>query len=275
MRNGYENIDVRQQPEYQELFDFAGELGEQVFDVVGDRMTRFEVEDYEDFLEDLLGAYWQPGAEEGPKSWSPLLPTEVGPQGLHILAEALKEGELNLTDMFIRDSMTFAWEKALLPTDNDIRDALNEAKEKVELDLDLGSIWEPLYDLVPDYSVYDYSGPDGREKIIEALMGRVYWGYGMEGKPIINFSFANAQPVGILRSADKEISMDELNREFVFLRDRLMEAFWEALAKEMKKSDPDNRVEWRAQWREELKDKPKVEAVQKELLEYLKGRRFE
>lgn len=270
MNNGFEVLDVREQPEYQEMFDFAGELGEQVINAAGDQYGGLlEASACWDILSDLLSDYFYSDADEGPKDWSPKLPQKVGHRGIELLCDALRKGDLNETDMFIRDSLTFAWEKAYLPTDDDIDHAVNEAKEWMGREYpDLGPIWEPLYEQPP------FSTFDTESKVVEGLMGKIDWAYGMSGKLVLTFNFIDAAPVWLLQSIDKKLSKDERDQELVFLRNSFMKIFWKTLQMTMDDSNADNRVDWRKQWKEELKDKPKVEAVQKELLEYLKGRRY-
>lgn len=267
MNNGFEIVRVQEQPEYQELFDMGGLLGERVQELANQEYAARVEDDCADLITTLLEDYWKPRVTEGPKDWSPKAAKQVGQNGVVRLCEALKAGELPETESFIRGSTEFAWEKAFLPTDNDIRHALQDALNKVSHEYGLSDVWLPLLQDAEDEAAEV-------SNILNSLMHKV-GGWVEHFQPYqIQFNFIMSQKVFELMWGSKRLDRKALNREFEYLRDAVMDAFWKILGKEMKADDPSSRVEWLKEWNEMLRDKLRVEAAQAEMLDYLKGRTY-
>lgn len=266
MIHGFEIIKVQDQPEYEKLFDMGGNLGERVQEMADqDYASRIEGDgDCGTLIHYLIEDYWDRAAEEGPKAWSPKPPKAIGPLGLNRLCKALRDGELPETESIIRDATYYAWDKAYLPTENDIRYALQDALSQVPHDYGLSDVWMPLLNDAENEA-------DEVSDILESLMHTV-GGFVEHFQPYqIQFNFMKSRKVGALQEADKDLDRRALDREFEYLRDAIMETFWEILEKDMKAADPPNRVEWQKEWVELLKDKKRVQAAQIEMLDYLKG----
>jgi hypothetical protein len=263
MNKGHEVINLYDHPKYQERFDFADELGETATNHADEHYRQVLEESCDDVLVDLLGPLYSHQFEETPKDWSPHPPKKVGPNGLKRLCEALRKGRLHVTDQFIRDSLTFAWEDALSPDNGDIDYALSEAKEKFQGDWIQEEIWDPVLEKVPFYK-----GPDGPENIAKDLM-RFVSQSGLNRA--ILFDFGVSPPVLALRRGQR-VSWPALDQELAYIRDLVMDEFFKKLEKIMDDSDPTNRVNWAVQWRADLRDEKRVKEVQAELLDYLKGR---
>jgi hypothetical protein len=270
MKNGFEKIDLAQDPRYQELFDLAGELGYMAIDHAGDTYMAFGEDHLKVLIMGLVGDLWNSSARNGPKDWSPYPQSGIGPDGVEILVKALEnyleDHQLERTDEFIRNSLTSAWETALLPTYRDMKYAVEDARNLVIQKAELGPLWDPLVH-GPAYKG-DFNDP---HEILRSLMDRVYYGWD-NGKTTLVFAPMDSQAVWTLTQVDKSVTTQQLDAEFVYLRDFLTGSFFEVLGETMADVDPGKRVSISKQWREDLADKRKVEAVQKELLEYLHGR---
>lgn len=187
----------------------------------------------------------------------------------------------------ILDSLTWAWELAYTPTAADGEDALTKAKDAAEIDLD-GEHWElflehppPALEIrAPSFTARKYWQ---EVDVIGALLNEVNY-VQKEGwhDRFLVFSFGYAQPVQDLMAAADKIGPEELERvrgwlerDFEDWQNKILRRFFEKLVREMKASDPGNRVDFRKQWKSMLEDQQTMEAVRKELTKFLRVGRKE
>jgi hypothetical protein len=270
MKAGFERIKIQDDPRWNELFDFGGELGEKAQDFAAEHVSGVLEMECWNVVTDLLGDFYRgSGYEESPKAWSPKLPTAVGDIGVDRICDGLRKGYLARTGQFIQDSLAFAYEKAILPDQSDVHDALLEASDTVEQEFELADLWTALIETgVPK----DADERQSATNILEMLLQKT--GYDVEWPGhfmFVTFRFLDAWPSLQIQEIDKSVTVPMLDREFVRLRDAVMTEFFKIIEKELKEADPETRMNWRSLWKRMLKeDKETVKDVQTELLEYLR-----
>jgi len=219
----------------------------------------------ESLIEDIMGTFYDSDADEGPREWAPR-PRKIGPEGVKKVCKAWHNREMEAVDSVIRDTIQYMYEDASIPDGGDIQHAIQEAKDKlideVELDYEL---WDPLLD----------KGWHEQDIMIQ-LMNEVNYNRAPRAYDrYIAFDFINAGVVKDLLAAwpkkDRGWVRDALkSNEFRTLRNNFMGEFFEKLEKDMKDSDPDFRTNWDIHWGGMIVDDARMEAVRKEIFEFLK-----
>jgi hypothetical protein len=219
----------------------------------------------ESLVEDILGKFYDAGADEGPREWAPR-PRKIGPEGVKKVCKAWHDHELESVDFVIRDTIQYMYEDAMIPDDGDIQHAIREAKDKFIEDPDLDyEIWDPLLE----------KGRHEQDIMIQ-LMNEIHYNRAPRAYDrYIAFDFINAGVVKDLLAAwpkkDRGWVKDSLkSNEFRALRNNFVGEFFEQLEKDMKGSDPDNRTNWKLHWGGMIVDEDRMEPARKEIREFLK-----
>lgn len=126
-------INLVDRPEWQEAYDMAGQFGENVFQYTMDTLSKFGY-GYTERAEKLL-------------SYGLTKPRWLRREKSEALNEAIRKGGLETFETLVRDSIQYAWENAMTPSDRDVREALDDAfktmAEKPERYLrDYEALWE-------------------------------------------------------------------------------------------------------------------------------------
>jgi len=229
-----------------------------------------------ELIEDILGKFYDRTVSEDPREWSPRTgPVEVGPEGVRKICNGLHDGKLEGVSAIIRDTIHYMYEEALMPNDGDIKYAIEETQNKFVNDPELDyEIWDPLIDLKVER--WKDSSARVERGIMLDLMNQIHFTR-EEGHydRYIEFGFMDTQSVKDVIYAwpigDREWVRDALRfQEFKNLKNQFMGDFFEKLKKDMRESDPENRRDWRGQWKAMLKDEPRMQAARREIWEYLR-----
>ena len=229
-------------------------------------------------IEDIMGPFYNVKAEEGPREWSPRA-RKIGPEGVEKACKGWREHKLEEVDSLIADTIERMFDKACTPHEGDLQHALAETKDWFVENPDLDyEIWDPLIDQQMEGKKGDWSSRlrAAKRSIMLGLMNQIHLS-GEQGHydRYIEFDLMNSQEVVDLIHAwpveDRGWVEDALRfNDFKSLRNEFLERFFGKLEKDMADEDPSNRADWPGQWQEELKDKERIEAVRKEIFEYLK-----
>jgi hypothetical protein len=217
-----------------------------------------------DLIEKIMGEHYKWGTKEGPREWSPR-GGMIGLEGIKKACIGLKDNQLEGVDSMIRDTANFMYEDALTPDDEDIRYAMQEAKEDWYKKYELTEwLWEPILEknrtersiLLGFMNKIDYTRKQG-----------YYDRY-------IVFDFRSVSEVLSLLHAWPAKDFAEIKKalenEYRSLVESFLEEFFKELAASMKDRDPENRADFKKHWKFMLSDKPRVEAVRKEIREFVK-----
>lgn len=284
-------IELTEQPGWSE-WDPAGELGNRISDLAWEHFTGHISEGIcEEQILDLAAA--ARGTRKTKQDWSS---RRISTDDAELICVALRDGnpDLELTRATLVGALTEAYEEALMPSDQDIRDAVDAAIEKMAETYDLDQdFWAPLLDkgAEPEEIVREF---------FEHTIGGVFAGRQVtyERKPgwyerYLVFDFWKSSPVKALLKAlpedwDMRSTLLSLEGDFKTIIDAFLSRFFEALSKEMKAGDPTNRLEWRRIWKDIVSGRrapgsggyavghePTLEDVRKEMLSYLDEARKE
>lgn len=215
-------------------------------------------------MEDIMGEFYSSKAPESPRDWSPRN-LHIGPVGIKKACIGWKEGNLDEVDALIRDTIQYMYEETLIPDDNDIRQAMYEARDDFEKKFDLSPwIWEPLIE-----------GNTTERSILMHLMNDIDYSRA-QGKydRFLIFDWMNSSQVADLLgkwpAAERPKIIRALRDEFEALRDALVHETFKEIAKTMDDSDISNRTDWAKHWHHNLADKKRMESVRKQVREYVK-----
>lgn len=243
----------------------SDELNEQVVAFSDEHYKSIvENEGCESLIEGIMGEHYKWGAKEGPREWSPR-GQAIGRIGIKKACIGFKEGKLEGVEYMIRDTVNFMYEDALTPDDEDIGYAIREAKEDWHKKYELEEwIWEPL--LLKNRT---------ERSILLGLMNKIDYmrKQGHYDRDLV-FDFRNASEVLSLLQAwptkDRADIKKSLEGEYRHLVESFLKEFFKELHASMKDSDPNNRTDWNKHRNFMLADKARVEAVRKEIREYVK-----
>lgn len=250
-----------------ELPNWASDNAYSEYSVVGEN-------DCKDLINDLMAASF-PKAQ-----WR-----KIGDEELERICSQLKEDwqeGLELTHNAIIDAMTWAWEEAYTPSDDDVKDVISKMADGFEVDeFDLsGAHWQRVIGRQPRPGVKEWI-PGAKKWSYASAFKSLLQKVGYERKPgwydrHLVFDFGDAEIVGdVLEAARKEGAEEEaeeaLANEFEKLQNEYLWEFFRKLDREMDDADPGNRVDFRKFWKVMLSDKQAMKAVGKEIKEFLKG----
>jgi hypothetical protein len=243
----------------------SDELTEQVT-VLSDEHYKgiLEYQGCESLIEGIMGEHYKWGAKEGPREWSPR-GLKIGRMGIKKACIGFKNRELESVDYMVRDTINFMYEDALTPDDEGINYAIREAKEDWHKKYDLEEwIWEPLLEKNRT-----------ERSILLGFMNKIDYvrKQGHYDRDIV-FDFRNASEVLSLLQAwpskDRADIKKTLEGEYRRLVEAFLKEFFKELHASMKDRDPGNRADWKKHWKFMLADKARVEAVRKDIREFVK-----
>lgn len=223
------------------------------------------------YLEGVLGDSFDSRAVSlGPKDWRPGNKREkFGYYEVSLVMDRLKadpyafQGLADLVNQVIEATIS----DAVLPNDDDIGFAFDKAKDEVEEELRIGSVWDPIRDRARWNSV---------EKILANLLLKMSLRF--KGHKIV-FDASKSDVVKALEKAVyadpenlSERDMDDgLHEEFREIMDAVVGNFWRILKKDVSEFNIDARSNWKKWWHAILKDESMVQAAKNDLINYMRN----
>jgi hypothetical protein len=247
-------------------YDPAGETMELASNNAYDEFKHMSKNDLIRLVEDMLGR-----AKQGPLEWSPRT-FVLSDEEYDLILEEIKDYSSDLLETAresIVDALQWMWEVAYMPDDGDIELAVEETDETMADTHGIDeSLWEPLL---------ERKGWDERT-VIESLAEEVTYER-QEGyyDRYIVFNFGEAKAVEKLLKtvyadpeelSEKE-TVSQLKVEFEALEDSYLDLFFDKLDKIMQNIDAANRTDFKKQWKAMLGDKNQMNAVGKEIREFI------
>lgn len=199
--------------------------------------------------------------------------------------EAMRKGTLESFDTLIRDWLSYTWERAYIPTDEDIEGALDDATEYIAARWtsylgDYEGLWE-IAETIPgtpaqfiknliDSSSWYFRKPGWYDRYVILDPGQSSLVDRLLHQPI------QAQKTGVLEwTPALEIPKEEIARELdAFYRDieeTVIGQMFRALKTTMSGTDYGNRTDFNKMWKEILETDPKrIKEAKKELKQFLR-----
>lgn len=254
-------------------YDTAGALNDIIFMNAADTFSQMDPDALDSRIDDVLSV----GAKKR---------SRVSEDETKAIFEAMKRGELETFEYLIRDWLSWTWEKAFIPTDNDIRDALDKAIDSI------GDEWRShMGDYDALWAIAETIGPTPTLFLKELIGTSVVYERepGWHDRylvfdPELSLLVTNLllQPIqapekGVLEwTPPLEIPKEDIKNEievfFKGMEDTVIGEMFRALKKDMDEADPDNRTDFNWMWKDILETDPeRVKAAKKELKEFLKG----
>lgn len=200
-----------------------------------------------------------------------------------LCAELQESGSDKLESVFhaFLDAMTWAWEQAYTPTDQDFEKAVEKAKEEWTDDLNEGDHWEFIQNAAPQ-DPHHWSPHEGKwdpKDIWRELTGLIEYRHkAREYDRYLVFGFPNARSVRELKEAlrkaprkagDEPVALPEyVDEDLARWSDHFEHLTFRKLEEIMEDVDPANRYDLDPLWKSVLKDKSLMMGVRRDILQF-------
>jgi hypothetical protein len=278
MKRIYElqKINLTERPEWS-AYDLTEELGERVFQAASEEISALKCEDIVPLSESVLN--------QGKRSWARF--RYLKDEEEEDLCKAFHEVDpaIEVFRQMVIDAFHWTWEFAFMPSDSDLDAALDDAIDEIAI-LGWFSGSEILFEAANCLNLTE------REFTLKALNRLVifirhdqgyydrYLIYDPNTSPLIQALISQPFPCreGVLEwipdvGEVNEDLVNDLSRYFEDMKEPLIVAFFRHLERKTDNRDVYNRLHFKAQWTNVMKDRKTVMHAKQELEAFLKGRK--
>lgn len=278
-------VNLVERPEWSD-YDTTGELGDRISNAAFETISQLDIHDVVAKAEQVLefGSYGRPSGRVILRRYQ----SEALMQAF-LRNDPAVEGFRQL----VEDSISWAWEKAFLPTENDTQQAADEAIEELAKEW---KDWISGYDGL--WEVKEYRGVTGQHFMRNLIQSYVDYEQQQDyfdrylafnpNKPFITNIITGSPTLSDTLAPQDVLSWNpplelpeqqmrsEVENFLKSIEEPLIEKTFKFVKQDFESRDPYNRMEWRSMWQKVLKDDPKrVRSVKKELKAFLKNVKLE